>query len=82
MLFLLWKIEHDLVGAEVIYTTELLNMTRTTSWRYNDNGTIKVHTVTTTYRDASHPTETIAEFRARHDAACDADQITYPPISN
>jgi hypothetical protein len=66
----------------MIYTSEEITMTRTTSWRYNDNGTIKVHTVTTTYREAGHTTETISEFRARHDGACDADQITYPPVSN
>jgi hypothetical protein len=91
VLYLLWQIaervERPIMRTVTvsnifseIYQNESLIMTRTTSWRWNDNGTIKVHTVTSTFQDAEHPNETKAEFRARHDAKCDADELIYPPI--
>lgn len=67
--------------APIYENTELI-MTRTTSWRWDDNGTVKVHTVTSTFQDSEHPNETKAEFRARHDAKCDADELLYPPIGD
>jgi carbohydrate-binding DOMON domain-containing protein len=58
------------------------DMSRTQTWRYLDsNGEVQIHTTTTVYRDAAHPTETKAEWKARFEAEVAADEIIYPPIA-
>lgn len=58
-------------------------MVRTDSWRYLDsNGVSQPHTVTITYRDSGHPTETVAEWKQRFEDKVAADEILYPRITN
>ena len=93
MLYLLWQIvllqRKPLMRSivvtnafdEIHQNTEIL-MTHVSKWRYDDNGDVKIHTVSTTYRDAEHPNETIAEFDARHTAKVAADRLVFPPIAD
>jgi len=58
-------------------------MSRSQTWRYLDSeGHLQSHTTTTIYRDAAHPAETKAEWKARFEAEVAADEAIYPPAGS
>lgn len=83
VLFLLWQIDTTVRTKLPIYTSlkEHENMSETTTWRWLNpaTGQKESKTWTTVFRDANHPSETVSEFRARHQAEVDTQWETYPP---